>query len=55
MLFDTGNDMYRTRVKIIAIFLALPLPAFADEPTPPLFYNLNVAARESYAAARTLA
>ena len=52
---DTGKDVYRIPFKIIAILFALPLPAFADEPTPPLFYNLNVAARESYAAARTLA
>lgn len=55
MHFDTGNDVYRTPFKIITTFFALLLPAFADEPTPPLFNNLNLAARESYAAARTLA
>lgn len=47
--------MYRTLSKVITIFLALTLPAFANEPIPPLFNDLNVAARESYAAARTLA
>lgn len=47
--------MYRTLFKCIAIFFALSLPAFANQTTPPLFNDLNVAARESYAAARALA
>jgi hypothetical protein len=47
--------MYRTIFKFITIFLSLTLPAFANQPMPPLFNDLNVAARESYAAARALA
>jgi hypothetical protein len=47
--------MYRIPLKTITIFFALVLPAFAQNPTPPLFNDLNVAARESYAASRSLA
>ena len=47
--------MYIVIVKTISIFFALILPAFAQNPTPPLFNELNVTARESYAAARALA
>jgi hypothetical protein len=47
--------MYRITVKTISIFFALILPAFAQAPKSPLFDDLNVAARESYAAARALA
>ncbi len=47
--------MYRSSLKTISIFLALVLPAFAQNPTPPLFNELNVTARESYSAARALA
>jgi hypothetical protein len=47
--------MYRITLKAIAIFFSLILPAFAQTPTPPLFNDLNTAARESYAAARALA
>ncbi|MCM0034442.1 MAG: hypothetical protein NBV66_01495 [Burkholderiaceae bacterium] len=47
--------MFRTPFRNITIFFALTLPAFANEPMPPLFNDLNVAARESYAAARALA
>ena len=47
--------MYRCALKTISIFFALALPAFAQNPTPPLFNELNVTARESYAAARALA
>ena len=47
--------MYRITLKTISIFFALILPAFAQNPTPPLFNELNAAARESYAAARALA
>lgn len=47
--------MYRITLKTISIIFALILPAFAQNPTPPLFNELNVAARESYAAARALA
>lgn len=47
--------MYRALFKFVTIFFALTLPAFANEPMPPLFNDLNVAARESYAAARALA
>ncbi len=47
--------MYRITVKTISIFFALILPAFAQAPKAPLFNDLNVAARESYAAARALA
>jgi hypothetical protein len=54
MNFYIGNDMFRSSFKFITIFFTLLLPAFADEPTPLLFNNLNLAARESYAAARTL-
>ena len=39
----------------ISIFISLLLPAFAQNPTPPSFNDLNVVARESYAAARALA
>jgi hypothetical protein len=39
----------------ISIFISLLLPAFAQNPTPPSFSDLNVVARESYAAARALA
>lgn len=46
--------MFRNLFKIITIFFVLLLPAFADQTTPPLFNNLNLAARESYAAARNL-
>ena len=47
--------MYRIPLKTISIFFALVLPVFAQNPTPPLFNDLNVAARESYAASRALA
>lgn len=47
--------MYRALFKFITIFFALTLPAFANQPMPPLFNELNAAARESYAAARALA
>jgi hypothetical protein len=47
--------MYRITLKAIAIYFSLILPAFAQTPTPPLFNDLNTAARESYAAARALA
>jgi len=47
--------MYRITLKTISVFFALILPAYAQSPTPPLFNDLNAAARESYAAARTLA
>jgi len=47
--------MYRIPLKTISIFFAFILPAFAQNPTPPLFNDLNTAARESYAAARALA
>lgn len=47
--------MHRITLRTISIFFALILPAFAQNPTPSLFNDLNVAARESYAAARSLA
>jgi len=47
--------MHRITLKTISIFFALILPAFAQNPTPLLFNDLNVAARESYAASRALA
>jgi hypothetical protein len=47
--------MYRITLRTISIFFALILPVFAQNPTPPLFNDLNAAARESYAAARALA
>jgi hypothetical protein len=47
--------MYRSTLKTISIFFALVLPALAQSPEPPLFKELNAAARESYAAARSLA
>lgn len=47
--------MRRITLRTISIFFALILPAFAQEPAPSLFNDLNVAARESYAAARSLA
>ncbi len=47
--------MYRTLFKFITLFCALTLPVLANQPVPPLFHDLNVAARESYAAARALA
>jgi hypothetical protein len=47
--------MCRVTLKAFAIFFSLILPAFAQTPTPPLFNDLNTAARESYAAARALA
>jgi len=47
--------MYKITFKTISIFFALILPAFAQNPTPRLFNELNVAARESYAASRALA
>jgi hypothetical protein len=53
--FDVGAAMYKIILKTISIFFALVLPAFAQNPTPPLFNQLNAAARESYAAARALA
>ncbi len=53
--FDVGAAMYRIILKTISIFFALVLSAFAQNPTPPLFNELNAAARESYAAARALA
>ena len=46
--------MYRITLKTISIFFALILPAFAQNPAPLLFNDLNAAARESYAAARAL-
>ncbi len=42
-------------LKTVSIFFALILPAFAQNSTPPLFNDLNAAARESYAASRALA
>jgi hypothetical protein len=53
--FDLGTAMYRISLKTISIFFTLILPAFAQNPSPPLFNDLNAAARESYAAARALA
>ena len=53
--FNVGAAMYRIILKTISIFFALVLPALAQNPTPPLFGELNAAARESYAAARALA
>jgi hypothetical protein len=47
--------MYRATLRTISIFFALILPVFAQNPTPPLFNDLNAAARESYAATRALA
>ncbi|CAN1483784.1 hypothetical protein MCERE10_00389 [Burkholderiaceae bacterium] len=47
--------MYIIPLKTISIFFALILPAFAQNSTPPLFNDLNAAARESYAASRALA
>ena len=47
--------MYIITLKTISIFFALILPAFAQNSTPPLFNDLNAAARESYAASRALA
>lgn len=47
--------MDRITLKTISIFFALILPAFAQNPTPLSFNDLNAAARESYAAARALA
>jgi hypothetical protein len=47
--------MYIISLKTISIFFALILPAFSQNSTPPLFNNLNAAARESYAASRALA
>ena len=47
--------MYIISLKTISIFFALILPAFAQNSTPPLFNDLNAAARESYAASRALA
>jgi hypothetical protein len=47
--------MNRITLKTISLFFVLILPAFAQNSTPPLFNDLNVAARESYAAARNLA
>jgi len=47
--------MYRVTLKTISIFFALILPAFAQNPAPLLFNDLNAAARESYAAVRALA
>lgn len=47
--------MVRITLNTIAIFFSLILPVFAQAPTPPLFNELNMAARESYAAARALA
>lgn len=46
--------MYRFTFKVIPIFFSLLLPAFAQNPIPPSFNDLNVAARESYAAARAI-
>lgn len=47
--------MHRIILKTISIFFALILPAFAQNPEPLLFNDLNAAARESYAAVRALA
>lgn len=47
--------MYIISLKTVSIFFALILPAFAQSSTPPLFNDLNAAARESYAASRALA
>lgn len=47
--------MHRITLKAVTIFFSLILPVFAQTPTPPLFNDLNTAARESYAAARALA
>jgi len=47
--------MYIISLKTISIFFALILPVFAQNSTPPLFNDLNAAARESYAASRALA
>ena len=52
---DVGAAIYRITLKTISIFFALVLPAFAQNPTPLLFNDLNAAARESYAASRALA
>lgn len=52
---DIGPDMYRTILRTVLVFFALILPAYAQSPTAPLFNDLNTAARESYAAARSLA
>ena len=52
---DVGAAMYIISLKTISIFFALILPAFAQNSTPPLFNDLNAAARESYAASRALA
>ena len=53
--FDAGAAMFRSTLKTITIFFALAIPVFAQSPTPPLFNELNLTARESYAAARALA
>lgn len=47
--------MHKFTLKTISLFFALILPAFAQLPAPLLFNDLNVAARESYSAARALA
>ena len=47
--------MHRIILKTISIFFALILPAFAQNPAPLPFNDLNAAARESYAAVRALA
>lgn len=52
---DVGAAMYKIPLKIISIFFAFVLPAFAQNPTTLLFNDLNAAARESYAASRALA
>jgi len=47
--------MYKNLFKVLTIFFTLTFPVFANEPIPSLFNGLNIAARESYAAARGLA
>jgi len=44
--------MNKTSFKVITFFFALTMSAFADEPTPLLFNNLNLTAREAYSAIR---
>jgi hypothetical protein len=44
--------MKKNPFKVITFFFALTMSAFADEPTPLLFNNLNLTAREAYSAIR---
>lgn len=52
---DVGAAMYKIPLKTISIFFSLILPAFAQNPTPHLFNDLNAAARDTYSASRALA